>query len=74
MELLHALGLLGPRFTAVHGIHLSPHEVQLLGAAGANVCACPTTEANLGDGVIPADALLEAGASVCLGSDSQAAD
>ena len=72
VELLHELGLLGPRFTAVHGIHLSPHEVQLLGAAGANVCACPTTEANLGDGVIPADALLEAGASVCLGSDSQA--
>lgn len=72
VELLAELGLLSPRFTAVHGIHLSEREIQLLGEARANVCACPTTEANLGDGVIPADALLEAGAAICLGSDSQA--
>lgn len=72
VELLAELGLLTPRFTAVHGIHLSKEEVQLLGEAKANVCACPTTEANLGDGVIPADQLLAAGAEVCLGSDSQA--
>src|SRR5206468_1308294 len=36
------------------------------------VCACPSTEANLGDGVVPADTLLRAGVSVSLGSDSQA--
>lgn len=72
VELLFDLGLLSPRFTAVHGIHLSEEEIRMLGEAEANVCACPTTEANLGDGVIPADHLLEAGASVSLGSDSQA--
>jgi formimidoylglutamate deiminase len=72
VELLAREGLLGPRFTAVHGIHLTDEEVQLLGQARANVCACPSTERNLGDGVIPADLLLKAGAQVCLGTDSQA--
>lgn len=72
LELAADVGLLGDRFTAVHGIHLSEDEVRLLAGARANVCACPSTERNLGDGVVPADALLHAGASVALGSDSQA--
>lgn len=72
VELLAREGLLGPGFTAVHGIHLTEEEIQLLGHAKANVCACPSTERNLGDGVIPADLLLKAGAHVCLGTDSQA--
>lgn len=72
VELLHELGLLHPRTTAVHAIHLTDGEIGLLGRAKANVCACPSTERNLGDGVIRADALLNAGATVSLGSDSQA--
>ncbi|XXF79088.1 formimidoylglutamate deiminase [Myxococcaceae bacterium GXIMD 01537] len=72
VELLADLGLLGPRFTAVHAVHLSDAEVRLLGESTANVCACPSTERNLGDGVVPADALVAAGARVSFGSDSQA--
>lgn len=72
VELLGREGLLHSRFTAVHGIHLTEAEIGLLGGAGANVCACPSTERNLGDGIIPADLLRQAGAHVCLGSDSQA--
>ncbi len=72
VELLAELGLLGPRFTAVHAVHLSDAEVKLLGGAAVNICACPSTERNLGDGVVPADALVAAGARVCFGSDSQA--
>ncbi len=68
---LEGLGLLGPRFTAVHGVHLEDDEVRMLGRAEATVCACPSTERNLGDGVVPADLLFEAGASLSLGSDSQ---
>ena len=34
------------------------------------VCACPTTERNLGDGAVPADRLYAAGAGICFGSDS----
>jgi formimidoylglutamate deiminase len=72
VQLLEEIGLVSPRFTAVHAIHLSPEEIVSLGRAQANICACPSTERNLGDGVIPADALLKAGASISLGSDSQA--
>lgn len=71
VELLEELGLLGPHFTAVHAIHLGEKEVETLGRSKAFVCACPSTERDLGDGVLPADRLLGAGARVCLGSDSQ---
>lgn len=72
VELIYEAGLLGPSFTAVHGIHLSGGEIRLLGSTGANVCACPSTERNLGDGIVPADALLQAGAVLSVGSDSNA--
>ena len=36
------------------------------------VCACPTTERNLGDGVVPADEYLKHGVPICLGTDSHA--
>lgn len=70
VELLRDLGALGPGTTAVHAIHLTPGDVGALGGSGATVCACPTTERDLGDGVVPADELLRAGASLALGSDS----
>jgi formimidoylglutamate deiminase len=72
VQLLSQLGLLGPNFTAVHAVHLTPDEVQALGTARATVCACPSTERNLGDGIVPADLLATAGASMSLGSDSHA--
>ncbi len=70
VQLLDRLGALSEATTAVHGIHLAPEEVALLGRAGATVCACPTTERNLGDGVVAADRLLAAGARLALGTDS----
>jgi formimidoylglutamate deiminase len=57
-------------FTAVHAIHVSAPELELL--RGQQVCACPTTEADLGDGVVPAADWLEHGATLSLGSDSNA--
>ena len=70
VELLGNLGALGPGTTAVHAIHLTPADVEALGRSGTTVCACPTTERDLGDGVVPADALLRAGAGIALGTDS----
>ncbi|HMK73927.1 MAG TPA: amidohydrolase family protein, partial [Myxococcaceae bacterium] len=70
VELLADLGLLSPAFTAVHAVHTLPHERDLL--QGASVCACPTTERDLGDGVLAADGMLRAGARLCIGTDSQA--
>lgn len=72
LELLADLGMLGPKFTAVHAIHLAKNEIALLGESRSTVCACPSTERNLGDGIVPADSLLVAGADISLGSDSHA--
>ncbi len=72
IELLHDIEVLDSRFTAVHAIHITQGEIDLLGAAQSMVCACPTTERNLGDGPVPADRLLKAGVRICLGSDSNA--
>jgi formimidoylglutamate deiminase len=68
VELLHENGILDERFTAVHAIHITDEEARFLGRS--TVCACPTSERNLGDGAVPADKLFEAGARICFGSDS----
>ncbi|MGC5617605.1 formimidoylglutamate deiminase [Georgenia sp. Z1491] len=70
--LLDSLGLLGPRLSAVHATHLSDDDIALLGGAGSTVVMCPTTEADLGDGIGPARALADAGAHLALGSDQHA--
>jgi formimidoylglutamate deiminase len=70
IELLADAGCLGRRTTIVHGTHASDGELNLLAQAGASVCLCPTTEANLGDGYLPALRLFERGIRVCIGTDS----
>jgi len=71
-EVLSAAGALGPRGTAVHATHLTGGDVALLGESREYVCMCPTTEADLADGIGPAYELASAGSPVTLGSDSQA--
>ncbi len=68
IELLHENGILDERFTGVHAIHIKDEEALFLG--GSTVCACPTSERNLGDGAVPAKILFQAGARICFGSDS----
>ena len=70
VELLAETGCLGPRTTIVHGTHADERELDLLAEAGARVCLCPTTEANLGDGFPPLEGLLARGIPLCIGSDS----
>jgi len=70
LELLAETGCLGPSTTVVHATHADAHELDLLADAGARVCLCPTTEANLGDGFAPVQELCERGVGICIGSDS----
>lgn len=65
-------GLLGSYTTAIHATHLTNHDIELLGTSKTTVCMCPTTERDLADGIGPASALVAAGASLALGSDSHA--
>ncbi|MEM6994758.1 MAG: formimidoylglutamate deiminase [Myxococcota bacterium] len=57
-------------FTAVHAVHIEDADRALL--AEQHVCACPTTEADLGDGIVGAVRLRAAGTRLALGSDSNA--
>lgn len=70
VQLLESEGLLGDRLTGVHAVHVTKEEAHMLARARAVVCACPTTERNLGDGVVPADLFFRAGVRVALGTDS----
>ena len=70
VELLADHGVLGERFVAVHATHLAPHESTLLGVAKAQVCLCPTTERDLGDGLPDLSALRSAGVRLSTGIDS----
>jgi formiminoglutamate deiminase len=70
--LLAEAGALSADFTAVHGTHLGDGDVSLLGEAGACCCVCPTTERDLADGIGAMRPLVDAGASLSLGSDSHA--
>jgi formiminoglutamate deiminase len=69
---LYDAGALGPRTTVVHATHLSAADITLLGGSETFACLCPTTEADLADGIGPFAALAGAGCKLTVGSDSQA--
>jgi len=69
---LYDAGVLGPRTTVVHATHVTSADIRLLGGSEAFACVCPTTEAELADGIGPFGALAAAGCRLTVGSDSQA--
>ncbi|MGX1483824.1 formiminoglutamate deiminase [Streptomyces griseus] len=71
-RLLADHGVLGRATTGIHNTHLTPEDIELLGASRTGTCMCPTTERDLADGIGPADALQRAGSPLSLGSDSHA--
>lgn len=72
VEVMADAGLITERFTAVHGTHLTPFDIRILGEAKATVCMCPTTERDLADGIAATPELVAAGCRLSIGSDSQA--
>ena len=70
IELLERHGCLTPLTTVVHATHADDAELNLLQAAGARICACPTTEAHLADGFLPVARVVHRGLPLCIGSDS----
>jgi formimidoylglutamate deiminase len=58
------------RWCLVHATHLTPEERRQIAASGAVACICPTTEANLGDGLFPLIDYLGDGGRIAIGSDS----
>lgn len=70
VEWLLANAPVDERWTLVHATHLTEDETVALAASGAVAGLCPTTEANLGDGLFPLKAYLDAGGVLGIGSDS----
>jgi formimidoylglutamate deiminase len=70
IELLERTGCLGPHTTVVHATHADGAELDLLAESGATICVCPTTEADLADGFLPAARIEHRGIALCIGSDS----
>lgn len=58
------------RWCLVHATHVDPAEMHALAKSGAVAGLCPTTEANLGDGLFPLANFLDAGGVLGIGSDS----
>jgi formimidoylglutamate deiminase len=58
------------RWCLIHATHVTPDEVHMMGHSEAVVGLCPTTEANLGDGLFPAQEYLAANGRFGIGSDS----
>jgi formimidoylglutamate deiminase len=63
----------GPRWCLVHATHIDDHEIARLARSGAVAGLCPLTEANLGDGIFPAEKFLPGGGRFGVGSDSNIA-
>jgi formiminoglutamate deiminase len=70
VALLAEAGVWTERTSAVHATHLTEADAATLGEARSFVCFCPSTEAELADGIGPSVALRDAGARLTLGSDS----
>src|SRR5215212_7894215 len=70
IELLARTGCLGGHVTVVHATHADGTELDLLAESGTTVCACPTTEADLADGFLPAARIEHRGIPLSIGSDS----
>lgn len=60
----------GSQWCLVHATHMDADEVEMLAQSDAVVCLCPSTEANLGDGLFPLHDYLSHGGRIAIGSDS----
>ena len=70
VEWLLANFKLDARWCVVHATHMTPEETSALAKCGATAGLCPTTEANLGDGIFPLLAYRAAGGRYGIGGDS----
>jgi len=70
----YSLGLLSPRTTAVHCVHVTDEEIDLLKESGAVVVHCPKSNLKLGSGVAPVPRFLRKNVPVAIGADGAASN
>ncbi|MGZ5040753.1 MAG: TRZ/ATZ family hydrolase [Usitatibacter sp.] len=73
-ERLRRLGLVGPRFIAVHAVHLDEIEMETMAREGVSVAHCPSSNLKLASGIAPIAALRRRGVRVGVGTDGAASN
>ncbi|CRM44112.1 5-methylthioadenosine/S-adenosylhomocysteine deaminase [Pseudomonas sp. 24 E 13] len=71
---LGRLGLLGPRFQAVHMTQISEDDLALLVESNTSVIHCPESNLKLASGFCPVERLWQAGVNVAIGTDGAASN
>jgi 5-methylthioadenosine/S-adenosylhomocysteine deaminase len=71
---LDKFGVLEGRTLAVHCVHLTEEEMELMGRKGVGVAHCPTSNLKLASGVAPVARMLDLGLNVGIGSDGPASN
>jgi len=71
---LHRLGATGPDFIAIHGVHLTAEDIDLLATHGGHVVHCAASNMKLGSGIAPVAALIAKGVNIALGTDGAASN
>ena len=74
IDRLSRLGLLGPNFIGVHGVHFTEAELQLIANAGSSIAHCPTSNLKLASGIAPVAGMRQLGINVGLGTDGAASN
>ncbi|WP_313463444.1 TRZ/ATZ family hydrolase [Pseudomonas nitroreducens] len=71
---LHRLGLLGPRFQAVHMTQVNDEDLAMLVETNSSVVHCPESNLKLASGFCPVERLWQAGVNVAIGTDGAASN
>lgn len=74
LKRLYDLGLLSPRFQAVHMTQLNEEDFAIVQETGTSVIHCPESNLKLASGFCPVDKLMKVGVTVALGTDGAASN
>ncbi|RME77063.1 MAG: hypothetical protein D6785_13040 [Planctomycetota bacterium] len=74
LRALEKMGVLNDRLVIVHGCHLDPEEIAMLGSAGGGLAYNPISNMALGDGISPIEEYIRQGVRISLGTDGACAN
>ena len=74
VELLYKWGIMGPKISFAHAVHLNDDEIKLVEKTGTILAHCPTSNLKLGSGQMSLQKYLDAGLNITLGTDGVSAN
>jgi 5-methylthioadenosine/S-adenosylhomocysteine deaminase len=69
VEYLDRIGFMKPKTAFIHGVWLTPREIEILARTGVSVQHNPTSNLKVGSGLAPIRALIDGGVNVSMGTD-----